>query len=52
MIGKLLFDGEGTKLLVVEDVNLLRKIFLVGEISTFVAVGWYPSPSPMFPIKV
>ena len=31
----LLFDGEGTKLLIVEDENLLRRIFLVGDIGKF-----------------
>ena len=49
---KLLFDGEETKLFIVEDVNLLRRIFLVVEISKFLAVGWYSPPSPKFLIKV
>ena len=44
--------GEGMKLLIEEDVNSLRKIFLVGKMSRFLAVNWYSSPSPGFPIKV
>ena len=45
-------DGEGMPLLIVEDVNLLRRIFLVGKISKILTVGWYSSPSPGFLIKV
>ena len=33
-------------LLIAEDVNLLRRIFLVGKMSTFLAVGWYSTPTP------
>ena len=35
-----------------EDVNLLRDIFLVRDISKFLAVGRNSAPSPGFPIKV
>ena len=38
--------------LIVEEVNLLRGIFLVEEMSKFLAVGWDSSPSPGFPINV
>ena len=31
--------GEGMTLLIEEDVNLLRGIYLVGEMSKFLAVG-------------
>ena len=34
----LLFDGEGMTLLIVEDVNLLRRIFLVDKTGKFLAV--------------
>ena len=36
---KLLFDGEGMILLIAADLNLLRGIFLVEEMSNFMAVG-------------
>ena len=36
---KLLFDMEEIKLLTVKDLNLLRGIFLMGEMSKFLAVG-------------
>ena len=36
---KLLFDGEGIRN-DEEDVNLLRGIFLLGEMNKFLAVGW------------
>ena len=49
---KLLFDGEGITLLIAKDVNLLRGVFLVGEVSKFLAVGWDSPLSPGFPIKV
>ena len=35
-----------------KDVNLLREIFLVGEMSKFSTVGWDSPPSPVFPINV
>ena len=38
-------------LLIAEDVNLLRKIFLVGKRSKFFAVNWDSPPTPEFPIK-
>ena len=38
--------------LITEDVNLLKGIFLVGEISKFLAIGWDFPPSPGFPINV
>ena len=38
--------------LIAEEVNLLRRIFLVGEMSKFLAVGWDSFPSPVFPINV
>ena len=47
-----IFDGEGMTLLLVGDVNLLRRNFPVGKISTFLAVGWYSSAYLGFPIKV
>ena len=34
------------------EVNLLKEILLVGEISKFLAAGWDSSPSPGFPINV
>ena len=49
---KLLFDGKGMTLLIAKDVNLLKGIFLVGEMSKFLAVGWVSPPSPGFPINV
>ena len=39
-------------LLIAKDVNLLKGIFLVGEMSKFFAVGWVSPPSPGFPINV
>ena len=44
--GKLLFDGEETKLLTAKDLNLLRGIFLMGGMSKFLAagVGFFPIP--------
>ena len=36
---KLLFDGEEMKLLTAKDLNLLRGIFLMGEMSKFLAIG-------------
>ena len=39
-------------LLIAEEVNLLRGIFLVGEMSKFLAIGWDSSPSPGLPINV
>ena len=49
---KLIFGEEGMTLLIAEDVNLLRRIFLAGKVSKSLAVGWYSPPSPGFPIKV
>ena len=40
------------KLLTPKDLNLLRGIFLMGEMSKFLAVGYDFSPSPRLPIKV
>ena len=37
--GKLLFDGKGVTFLLAEQVNLLRGIFLVAEMSKYLAVG-------------
>ena len=36
---KLLFDGEEMKLLIAKDLNLLKAIFLMGEMSKFLSVG-------------
>ena len=36
--------------LIKEEVNLLRGIFLVWEMSKFLAIGWDSSPSPGFPM--
>ena len=44
-----MFDGEEMKLLTAKDLNLLRGIFLMGEMSKFLGVGL---PSPELPIKV
>ena len=38
--------------MIVEDVNLMRGIFLVGKMSTFLAVGWDSSPFSRFPRKI
>ena len=38
--------------LIAEEVNLSRTIFLVGEMTKFLAVGWDSSPSSGFPINV
>ena len=38
--------------LIAEEVNLLRGIFLVVEMSKFLAVVWDSSPSPGFPTNV
>ena len=40
------------KLLIAKDLNLLKGIFLMGDMSKFLAVGLDFSPSPGFPIKV
>ena len=48
----MLFDGEEMKLLTAKGLNLLRWIFLIGEMSKFVAAGWDFSPSPGLAIKV
>ena len=39
-------------LLVAEDVNSLRRIFLVGKMTKFLAVGWDSPVSPGFPTNV
>ena len=44
--------GKVMTLLRAEDVNLLRRIFLVGQMSKFLAVGQDSSPSAGFLIKV
>ena len=49
---KFLFDVEEMKLLTAKYLNLLREIFLMREMSKFLAVGWDCSPSPGLPIKV
>ena len=49
---KLLFDGEEMKLLTAKDLNLLRRIFLMGEMSIFLAIEQDFSPSPGLPMKV
>ena len=49
---KLIFHGKGMTLLIAEDVNLLIGIFLLGEMSKFLAVEWYSPPFSGFPIKV
>ena len=49
---KLLFDGEEMNFLTVKDLNLLKGIFLMQEMSKFLAVGWDFFPSSGFPIKV
>ena len=41
---KLVFDGEGLALLIREDTNLFWRIFLVGEISRCLTVGWDSHP--------
>ena len=47
---KLLFGGEGTTLLVAEDVSsLLKGIFLPGEMRKYSAVGLNSPQSPGFP---
>ena len=46
---KLLLDVEEMKLLISKDLNLLRGIFLMGEISKFLAVAYDFPPSPGFP---
>ena len=40
------------KLLTAKDLNLLRGIFLMGEIIKFLAIGLDFSPSPGLPMKV
>ena len=44
--------GEGMTLLIMGNVNLLRRIFLMGKMDKFLAVGLYSPPSPGFPTKV
>ena len=48
----MLFDGEEMKLLAAKDLNLLRGIFLMGEMSKFLAIGLDFSPPPGLPMKV
>ena len=38
--------------LIAEEVNLSRGIFLVRQMSKFLAVGWDSSPFPGFPINI
>ena len=40
IILKLLFDWEGMTFLIEGNVNLLRGVFLVGEMSKFLNAGW------------
>ena len=40
------------KILIAKNLNLLREIFLMGEMSKFLVYGYDFSPSPGFPIKV
>ena len=42
----MLIDGEEIKLLIAKDLNLLRGIFLMGEMSKFFGcwVGFFPVP--------
>ena len=47
---KSLFHREGTILLIAEEVNLIRGVFLV--VNKFLAVGWDSPPSLGFPISV
>ena len=44
--------GEGMTLLIGEDVNLLKGVFLVGKMRKFMTTKWYSHPSPGFPRKV
>ena len=46
---KLLFDGEGTKPLIVEELNLLGKIYLVGDISKLWLLAGILPHSQCFP---
>ena len=47
-----MFDGEEIRLLIANDLNLLRGIFLMGEMNKFLTVGYDFLPSPGFCIKV
>ena len=47
-----MFDGEEIRLLIANDLNLLRGIFLLWVMSKFLTVGLDFVPSPGFPIKV
>ena len=49
---KLIFEGGGMSLLIEENVNSIRRIFLVEKMNKFLAVGWYSPRSLGFPIKV
>ena len=49
---KLLLDGEEMELLTAKDLNLLRGIFLMREMSKFLAIAYDFSPSPGLPMKV
>ena len=44
--------GEGIALLIVEEVNLLRGIFLMEEMSKLLPVWWDSSPFQGFSINV
>ena len=52
IIWKLLVDGGGISFWIREDKNLLRAIFLVGEMSKFLAFGWVFRPIPRVSHKV
>ena len=49
--GKLLFDEEGMRLSIGGDVKFLRGMFLVGQMSKVITVGWDYSQSPGFSTK-
>ena len=44
-------EGEGITLLIAENVNLFRRIFLVGKMNNFLAVGWYSPHTQGFPLR-
>ena len=43
--------GKGITLLIAEEGNLLRGVFLVGETSKFLIVGWDSPLSLRFPVE-
>ena len=48
----MLFDGEEIKCLTTKDLNLLQGIFLMGEMSKYLAAGYGFSSSPGLLLKV